>query len=139
MEELTRQLRGNEEKLAVYERRSTSGRIATEYPDSGLSQEQQLETEVAELRYVLTLLWPVGQLIPCIRSSLKVAEVDLATARSHVEQFKEISQANEQALANLNATYDEYRASTEAQIARLEVCFFDQISICCILTCFEIV
>lgn len=47
--------------------------------------------------------------------------MDLATARSHVQQFKEISQANEEALANLNALYDEYKTSTEAQIARHEV------------------
>lgn len=50
-----------------------------------------------------------------------MAEVDLATARSHVQQFQEISQANEEALASLNVTYDEYKASTEAQIARHEV------------------
>jgi nucleoprotein TPR len=53
---------------------------------------------------------------------LKVTEMDLATARNHVQQFQEISQANESALATLNATHDEYKASTEAQIARLEVC-----------------
>jgi nucleoprotein TPR len=52
---------------------------------------------------------------------LKVTEMDLATARSHVQQFQEISQANESALATLNAIHDEYKASTEAQIARLEV------------------
>lgn len=50
-----------------------------------------------------------------------MAEVDLATARSHVQQFQEISQANEEALASLNATHDEYKAATEAQIARHEV------------------
>jgi nucleoprotein TPR len=55
------------------------------------------------------------------RSTLKVTELDLATARSHVQQFKEISQANETALGDLNNTFDEYKASTEAQIARLEV------------------
>jgi nucleoprotein TPR len=56
-----------------------------------------------------------------VRSALKVAEVDLASARGHVEQFKEISQANEVALSNLNSTFDEYKASTESQIARHEV------------------
>jgi nucleoprotein TPR len=58
------------------------------------------------------------------RSNLKVVEVDLITARSHVQQFKEISQANEEALASLHNTYDEYKASTEAQLARHEVCYF---------------
>lgn len=51
-----------------------------------------------------------------------MAEVDLVTARSHVQQFQEISQANESALATLNASYDEYKASTEAQIIKHEVC-----------------
>jgi hypothetical protein len=55
------------------------------------------------------------------RATLKVAKMDLATATSHVQQFQDISQASESALATLNATYDEYKASTEAQIARLEV------------------
>ncbi|TFK40767.1 hypothetical protein BDQ12DRAFT_679995 [Crucibulum laeve] len=102
VEDLTRQLKGNEEKLAVYERRPTSGGVA-QGVDQDQTREQQLEAEVAELR-----------------SALKVAEVDLATARSHVQQFQEISQASEEALANLNSTYDEYKASTEAQIARHE-------------------
>jgi len=57
----------------------------------------------------------------CYRSALKVAEVDLAAARSHKEQFQEISQASEAALAGLNTTFDEYKTSSEAQIARHEV------------------
>lgn len=52
---------------------------------------------------------------------MKVAEVDLAAARSHKEQFQEISQASEVALAALNTTFDEYKTSSEAQIARHEV------------------
>lgn len=55
------------------------------------------------------------------RSALKVAQVDLATARSHVQQFQEISQANETALATLNATHDEYKMSTEAELTRHQV------------------
>jgi len=51
------------------------------------------------------------------RASLKVAEVDLVAARSHIQQFKEISQASEEALASLNATYDEYKSTTEAQLS----------------------
>lgn len=57
----------------------------------------------------------------CYRSALKVAEVDLASARSHKEQFQEISQASEAALAALNTTFDEYKTSSETQIARHEV------------------
>ncbi|CAL1712475.1 unnamed protein product [Somion occarium] len=103
VEQLSRQLQGNEEKLAVYERRATGAADVTQPTDQGLSREQQLEAEVAELR-----------------SALKVAEVDLATARSHVQQFQEISQANEAALASLNSTYDEYKATTESQLAMRE-------------------
>ena len=55
-------------------------------------------------------------------AALKVAEVDLASARSHVQQFQEISQANEEALANLSATHDEYKAATDADLTRRQVC-----------------
>jgi nucleoprotein TPR len=55
------------------------------------------------------------------RAALKVAEVDLANARSHVLQFQEISKANEEALISLNATHDEFKTSTESQIAMYEV------------------
>jgi nucleoprotein TPR len=47
--------------------------------------------------------------------------LDLATAKGHVQQFKEISQASEEALSNINSTYDEYKASTEAEIAKHQV------------------
>ncbi|KAF7966386.1 hypothetical protein HWV62_38881 [Athelia sp. TMB] len=104
VEELSRHLQGNEEKLSVYERRSTTVAGLPQGTDKDSSREQQFEAEVAELR-----------------SALKVAEVDLATARSHVQQFQEISQANESALATLNASHDEYKASTEAQINKHEL------------------
>jgi nucleoprotein TPR len=51
-----------------------------------------------------------------VSASLKEAEVDLAAARNHIQQFKEISQASEEALASLNATHDEYKTTTEAQL-----------------------
>ena len=51
VEQLTRQLQGNEEKLAVYERRgSTVVNGITPRVDDDSSREQQLEAEVAELR-----------------------------------------------------------------------------------------
>ncbi|KAG2144206.1 hypothetical protein DEU56DRAFT_790720 [Suillus clintonianus] len=103
VDQLTRQLQGNEEKLAVYERRpSVANGVAPTAQD--LPREQQLEQEVAELR-----------------SALKVAQVDLAAARSHMQQFQEISQANETALSALNATHDEYKTETEAQISKNEL------------------
>jgi len=55
------------------------------------------------------------------RSALKIAEVDLATAKSHRDQFQEISQASEGALSALNATFEEYKMSSEASLARYEV------------------
>lgn len=48
--QLTRQLKGNEEKLAVYERRPSGAQGATQRMDEDLTHEQQLEAEVAELR-----------------------------------------------------------------------------------------
>jgi hypothetical protein len=57
-------------------------------------------------------------------AALKIAEVDLAAARTHVEQFKEISDANEAALQSLSNTHDEYRITMEAEIARHEVSFY---------------
>ncbi|KDQ62646.1 hypothetical protein JAAARDRAFT_54566 [Jaapia argillacea MUCL 33604] len=102
VQDISKQLRGNEEKLTVYERRTTAVN-GIHHTDVSGGQEQQLQAEVAELR-----------------SALKVAEMDLTSARSHVQQFQEISQANEAALAALNATHDEYKASSEAQIAKLE-------------------
>jgi hypothetical protein len=50
-------------------------------------------------------------------ASLKVAEVDLAAARNHIQQFKEISQASEEALASLNTTHNGYNSTTEAQLS----------------------
>jgi nucleoprotein TPR len=52
---MKKQLQGNEEKLAVYERRT--GSIAVpQNADENLSHEQQLEAEVAELRSALSVL-----------------------------------------------------------------------------------
>ena len=48
--QIHRQLQGNEEKLAVYERRSSAVNNVAQQMDQDLSHDQQLETEVAELR-----------------------------------------------------------------------------------------
>lgn len=50
--DLAKQLQGNEEKLAVYERRSSTVNSTATSIDQDLSREQQLESEVAELRYL---------------------------------------------------------------------------------------
>ncbi|KAH9018593.1 hypothetical protein EDB85DRAFT_603993 [Lactarius pseudohatsudake] len=103
VEELSRKLQGDAEKLAVHERRSlrVNAAGATHHVSvEGRSHEDQLEAEVADLR-----------------AALKVAEVDLAAARNHIQQFKEISQASEEALASLSTTHDEYKSTTESQLA----------------------
>lgn len=102
VDDMKKRLQGNEEKLAVYERRTGSVAVP-QNTDESLSREQQLESEVAELR-----------------SALKVTEVDLANAKEHVQQYQEISKASEEALSSLSNTFDEYKASTEAQVARHE-------------------
>ncbi|KAH9018595.1 hypothetical protein EDB85DRAFT_604226 [Lactarius pseudohatsudake] len=80
VEELSRKLQGDAEKLAVHERRSlrVNGAGATHHVS---------------------------------------VEVDLAAARNHIQQFKEISQASEEALASLSTTHDEYKSTTESQLA----------------------
>jgi nucleoprotein TPR len=106
IESLSRQLQGNEEKLAVYERRgSTTGVSASAAAAaSDMSREQQLEAELAD-----------------IRAALKIAEVDLANARSNVAQFQDISKASETALEEFTAMHEEYKRATDAQIAQYEV------------------
>jgi nucleoprotein TPR len=49
VEELSRHLQGNEEKLSVYERRSSTVGVP-QSADKDSSREQQFEAEVAELR-----------------------------------------------------------------------------------------
>ena len=50
VEQLSRQLQGNEETLSVYERRASGVNGIASRQDEDLSREQQLEAEVAELR-----------------------------------------------------------------------------------------
>ena len=54
---------------------------------------------------------------------LKAAEIDLDNARTHVEQFKAISQASEEALNSMNATFDQYKQDTEKQLGAKTVSF----------------
>jgi len=120
-DDMKKRLQGNEEKLAVYERRSGSI-VVSQNTDENISREQQLEAEVAELRCVFLLpCCLVLMRSPSYRSAIKVAEVELANAKEHVQQYQDISKANEEALSDLSGTFDEYKASTEAQVARHEV------------------
>ena len=102
--DLLRQVKGGEEKLSVYERRPSAQSGTATTADADASRE--LESEVAELR-----------------SALTVAQMDLESARKHIQQFKEISQSSETALADLNATMAEAESRNSAQMALYEVCF----------------
>ena len=51
VEELSRHLQGNEEKLSVYERRSSTVVSLGQSAGGDSNREQQFEAEVAELRY----------------------------------------------------------------------------------------
>ncbi|CAO1622195.1 unnamed protein product [Sympodiomycopsis kandeliae] len=107
-EDLQKQVDAKEEKLAVYERRpgargaaATTEASAADASAPSLSNEQALQIELAE-----------------IRADLRSAQVEAEQSKSHVEQYQSIAQASEEALAALQATYDQYKASTEASIAQ---------------------
>ncbi|KAF8718325.1 hypothetical protein AX14_011889 [Amanita brunnescens Koide BX004] len=69
--DFNRQIQGNEEKLSVYERKRAADRGISNNLGQDTNREQQLESEVAELR-----------------SALKVAEFDLITFREELTQLK---------------------------------------------------
>lgn len=101
-DDLAKQVDAKEEKLAVYEKRTTSSGATS--AGQTLSREQQLEIELADLR-----------------GELRTAQVEIEQANAHVEQYKAIAQANEEALAQLQSTYDEYKLSTDSSIAAKDV------------------
>jgi hypothetical protein len=45
-------------------------------------------------------------------------EVDLTTAHSREEQFKDLSQASEAAFVKINEAYEEYKKDSEAQMSQ---------------------
>ncbi|CAE6423645.1 unnamed protein product [Rhizoctonia solani] len=93
---LVKEAQSLREKLAVYEGRAPGAPIP-----EGLNREQQLEIELGD-----------------VRAALKIAELDLASTREHVEQFKAISEASEQALREHMETWDTFKEEQEALIAR---------------------
>ncbi|KAH7340679.1 hypothetical protein B0J17DRAFT_612069 [Rhizoctonia solani] len=93
---LVKEAQSLREKLAVYEGRAPGAPMP-----EGLNREQQLEIELGD-----------------VRAALKIAELDLASAREHVEQFKAISEASEQALREHMETWDSFKEEHEALIAR---------------------
>ena len=55
------------------------------------------------------------------RGQLRAAQVEAKQAKEHAEQYHSISSATEEALADLTATYDQYKASTESSLASKDV------------------
>jgi len=105
----------------MYKRQTTGTSGAAPVGEQDLPHEQQLEQEVAELRLVLkNCLWCCVKQID-IRSALKVAQVDLAAACSHMQQFQEIYRVDEAALSALNTMHDQYKTETEAWLTKNEV------------------
>ncbi|KAI5479511.1 nucleoprotein TPR [Pseudohyphozyma bogoriensis] len=85
--DLSAQVTAREEKLRVYEGRTSASE------ESSQTREQQLEVTVAELRV-----------------ELKTAQTDLETAKAHVQQYKAIAETEGDSLRDLTATYDEFKA-----------------------------
>ncbi|TIA91286.1 hypothetical protein E3P99_01148 [Wallemia hederae] len=94
--DLTQQLKSKEERLAVFENRSGDA-------GSDLSTEQQLQIEIAELK-----------------SELETTKAQVSKSNTHIEQFKEIAQANESALQEMNESYDNYKQSQDKLLADKE-------------------
>ena len=68
VDELSRQPQGNEEEKSIYEHRGPGSSDSPPQSNPGLSRDQQLEAETAELR-----------------SELKITQVGLTNVRSHVQ------------------------------------------------------
>jgi nucleoprotein TPR len=108
-DELQRQVDAKDEKLAVYERRGGAGVVsgsgAVNGPGQGInavmSDADQTQIELAD-----------------VKGELRSAQVEAEQARAHVEQFRSIAAANEEALSELQSSYDQYKVSTEASMAQ---------------------
>ncbi|KAK9764735.1 Protein mlp1 [Basidiobolus ranarum] len=92
--ELSKQLEAAQEKLALYQQKGENGQ---------LSPEEKLEQEIVKLK-----------------AELSAATAESDQLRQHVEQYKAISKSNEDALAEINQTYDEYKAVTDKKIEENE-------------------
>lgn len=55
------------------------------------------------------------------RAELSLARTEVDQARTHVEQFKSISQANEEALTSISLAYDQFKKEAEASVAEKDV------------------
>lgn len=100
-EDLQKQVNAKEEKLAFYERRNGASVSASAFSSASqeLGSEQQLRIELAELR-----------------AELRGSQLETEQSKSHVEQFKSIAQASEEALNQLQSTYEAYKAEMESSV-----------------------
>ncbi|KAM0751487.1 hypothetical protein T439DRAFT_300397 [Meredithblackwellia eburnea MCA 4105] len=96
--DLTLQLTSKEEKLAIFEgRTSVAG-------GSERTHEEQLEVTVAELR-----------------AEVRTLKSSLERANANVQQFQAIAETEGESLRQVTATYDEYKLSTERVVAEKDV------------------
>ena len=111
--ELQKQLNAREEKLAVFEKHTATAASNGAAAAGGIdaNRERELEITMADLR-----------------SELRNAEVEMEQSRAHVEQYKAIAQANEDSLAQLQRTYDQYKTETDSAMAQKDVsaCYLNQ-------------
>ncbi|GAA5963338.1 hypothetical protein JCM21900_002043 [Sporobolomyces salmonicolor] len=95
--DLVLQIEAKEEKLAIFEGRSTAG---AEGGEAGRTVEEQLQVTVADLR-----------------NELRSAKSELERAQAHVKQYQAIAETQGESLRQVTATYEEYKASTDAVVA----------------------
>ncbi|KPV73223.1 uncharacterized protein RHOBADRAFT_28975, partial [Rhodotorula graminis WP1] len=93
--DLVLQVEAKEEKLVIFEGRSSSGET-----DTTRTVEEQLQVTVADLR-----------------NELRTAKADLERAKEHTKQYQAIAETQGESLREVTATYDEYKAATESSIA----------------------
>ncbi|KAL9057915.1 MAG: hypothetical protein Q9162_002042 [Coniocarpon cinnabarinum] len=94
VEELKIELRNAQEHAQALQPRPTArpGTAATSSDEASLNREQELSIEVADLRRELELI-----------------KTEHESAKEQVEQYKGISASSEEALSNLESTFEEYR------------------------------
>ena len=105
IDEMGIELRSAEERVNVLQQSPESRPVASkdasqtsagDEEDPGLSKEQQLAVQAAELR-----------------RDLNLKESELENVKAQIEQYKAISQASEEELISLNETHDMYRQETD--------------------------
>jgi len=100
VQELTSRLASTEEKLNIYEGRSISNTNSSNSPED---QIKTLELKISEYKFEAETL----------REELKLE-------KEKVNTFRGISQASEERLAEMNATYDVFKAEMEKQLEQAQ-------------------